>query len=454
MTLRRLILLSLVVFSLACNFLTKAVGALVAPPTPTVTALAPAYVPEGCEAALVATVPAATQLALPTPSLQGDPSISPTDQLRVFDEAVKIITRVYIYPDFNGMDWSAISAAHRAKTAGGLDTEAFYTQMTSMLGELGDDHSYFESPAEVAQSEAELAGTSEYVGIGVSVLPDLDAGTLSVVAVFPDSPAARAGIKPHDRILSIDGLPLIENGEAHLYRVRGPACSALRLTVQSPKEAPRDVLLLRHKIRGDLPIDVRTVPTTDGSTVGYIMLPSFYDETIPRQVAAALQAFGTLDGLILDNRENAGGSSDILESVLAYFVSGTLGHFKSRTAARPLQIEPNPIGNSQTVPLVVLVGKDTVSFGEISSGVLKDSGRAKIVGQTTLGNVEILHGYNFDDGSRLWIAEETFDPGVSHANWEVTGIVPDVEAYAAWDTFTFETDPSLQAALTLLRKRP
>jgi C-terminal processing protease CtpA/Prc len=184
------------------------------------------------------------------------------------------------------------------------------------------------------------------------------------------------------------------------------------------------------------------------------MLPSFYDETIPRQVAAALQAFGTLDGLILDNRENAGGSSDILESVLAYFVSGTLGHFKSRTAARPLQIEPNPIGNSQTVPLVVLVGKDTVSFGEISSGVLKDSGRAKIVGQTTLGNVEILHGYNFDDGSRLWIAEETFDPGVSHANWEVTGIVPDVEAYAAWDTFTFETDPSLQAALTLLRKRP
>jgi C-terminal peptidase prc len=335
----------------------------------------------------------------------------------------------------------------------GLDTEAFYTDMADMVDELGDNHSYFESPAEVAQSEAELSGTTEYVGIGVSVLPELDSNTLSVIAVYPDSPADHAGLKPHDRILAIDGLPLVENGESRLYLVRGPACSALRLTVQSPNQGPRDILLLRHKIQGDLPVDVRTIPTTDSSKVGYIMLPSFFDESIPGQVARALQAFGRLDGLILDNRENTGGTSDILEAVLGYFASGTLGQFKSRTASRPLQIKANPIENSQTVPLVVLVGTDTVSFGEIFSGVLKDSGRAKIVGQTTTGNVEILHGYDFDDGSRLWIAEETFDPAVSHANWEATGIVPDVQAYAPWDTFTFETDPSVQAALSLLNHR-
>ena len=46
--------------------------------------------------------------------------------------------------------------------------------------------------------------------------------------------------------------------------------------------------------------------------------------------------------------------------------------------------------------------------------------------------------------------KNTFDPFVSHANWEKTGIVPDVEAYADWDTFLFETDPSVAAALSLL----
>ena len=94
-----------------------------------------------------------------------------------------------------------------------------------------------------------------------------------------------------------------------------------------------------------------------------------------------------------------------------------------------------------------------MSFGEVFAGVLKDTGRAKIIGQTSLGNVEILHGYDFDDGSRLWIAEETFDPSISKANWEETGIIPDVEAYADWDTFTFETDPSVAAALSLLERK-
>ena len=76
-----------------------------------------------------------------------------------------------------------------------------------------------------------------------------------------------------------------------------------------------------------------------------------------------------------------------------------------------------------------------------------------LVGQPTLGNVEILHGYKFEDGSNLWIASETFDPTVSHANWELSGLVPDAEAYADWDTFTFETDPAIAAALMLLGHR-
>jgi C-terminal peptidase prc len=448
MNLRRVPLIVLLVLSLACNFIAKTFNAV--PSTPTPAPLKAAYIPPGCETAPVATLPAATELALPTPSIGANPEIDHRLQLRVFDETVKVISQVYVYPDFNGKDWNAIAATHRAKVEARLSTEDFYKEMQTMLEGLGDGHSHFDSPVDVAQSQAELAGSSEYVGIGVSVMPEINKGRVSIVGVFPGSPADHGGIKPHDSILSVDGLPVIRDGKAYTYRVRGPECSAERLTIQSPDQAPRDILLLRHQIDGDLPIDARLVPTTDGARIGYILLPSFYDEKIPGEVADALKKFGRLDGLILDNRVNGGGSSSVVEPVMSYFVSGTLGEFKSRTTSRPLTIQPNPIENSDKVPLVVLVGQDTASFGEIFSGVMQDSGRAKIVGETTPGNVEILHGYNFEEGSRLWIAEEKFDPAVSHANWEATGIVPDVQAHADWDTFTFETDPAVRAALKLL----
>jgi carboxyl-terminal processing protease len=210
------------------------------------------------------------------------------------------------------------------------------------------------------------------------------------------------------------------------------------------------VTVIRYPISAPEPVLAQLVQTADGSRIGYIFLPTFFDKTIPEQVKKALEGFGVLDGLILDNRMNGGGSSDVLEPVLSYFTSGVLGDFVSRAETHPLDITASPVANSQEVPLVVLVGKDTVSFGEVFAGVLQDSGRAKVAGQTSQGNVEVLHGYDFVDGSQVWIAQESFDPAHSHAKWEHSGIHPDVEAFADWDTFTFETDPGVAAALRLL----
>jgi hypothetical protein len=61
-----------------------------------------------------------------------------------------------------------------------------------------------------------------------------------------------------------------------------------------------------------------------------------------------------------------------------------------------------------------------------------------------------LHGFDFEDGSQLWLASETFHSAFSDTNWEETGIVPDVQAFAPWDTFYFDTDPSVAAAVKLL----
>jgi len=459
MKVKRFLVVLVLLFSIACSltariptatpaFIPQTGGSLVPTTVP-----GQVYIPPECTGQPLATLPAATTEALPTPSIGANPPLSKDAQLALLQQISAPIPDLYVYPDLNGVDWPATVAKYRAKIEAGLDTETFYHEIQNMISELGDDHSQFESPAEVTAVSAQLAGHNDYVGIGVEILPLPDKNDISVVLTFPGSAAEHAGLKPHDNLLAIDGIPLVKNGVPLTQLVRGPACSVAVLTVQSPGQPSRQLPIMRYAVKSSQPIVAQLVTTQDGSKIGYIFLPSFFDETIPGQVKQALQKWGQLDGLILDNRLNGGGSSDVVNPILSYFTDGLLGHFVSRTDSRAVTVQADPVANSQTVPIVVLVGEDTVSFGEIFSGILRDLGRAKVVGKTTLGNVEILDSHNFNDGSRLWLAQERFVELNSKDDWEKTGIVPDVTAFADWDTFTFETDPAVAAAVTLLGHR-
>lgn len=438
--------------SLACNFVTNAFNPQPTPLPFTLTpnATASIYIPEQCAGMPLATMPAAALLATPTPVTAVNPEISSDLQKDVFENVVNTVNQVYVYPDFNGKDWAALTQKYRQQIEAGVNTADFYAAIQHMIYDLGDEHSQFLSPANVATWNAKLSGQTEYVGVGIYIQPMPEKNRVSILSVYPNSPAEHSGLKVHDSILAADGLPVIKDGKDQSQIILGKECTAVVLTVQSPGEAPREVTLLRQKIHSQLKVEAQLVQTADGSKIGYLSLPTFFDDSIPAQVAGALNEFGELDGLILDNRINSGGSSAVVTPILAHFTNGTLGHYVSRTESHPLEVSADPIYNSQSVPLIVLVGEDTASFGEIFSGVLRDVGRAKIVGEPSLGNVEVLYSYSFADGSTLWIAEETFKPLHAQENWELTGIVPDVLAYADWDTFTFETDPAIQAALKLL----
>jgi carboxyl-terminal processing protease len=410
-------------------------------------------------AGLVAEMPPAVVDALqPTPY---PPAALPTNtpveaavterQLGVFQELVDTITQEYIDPAFNGRDWPALVERYRQVVAGGLTEDDFYFALNNLLTELGDEHSYVESPAEVAESDAELEGNISYVGIGVLVSPIPGAGGGVIILTFPGGAAREAGLQPHDLITAVDGQPLLDADGALRDVIRGPEGSQVTLTIQRLGQAPFDLTLDRRPIRSNLPIDFCLVPHTQ---IGYIFLPGLDDETIPGQVQdalAALGASGDLAGLVIDNRQNGGGASTVLEGVLELFTDGTLGHFVSREDQRALRVEGVDVAGSLDAPLVVLVDVDTVSYGEVLSGVLQSVDDAYVIGQTTLGNVETLWGYSFEDGSRAWIAKEAFQPldqpvGV----WEDTGIVPDQKVPTRWDLFTEATDPALAAAVDVL----
>jgi len=407
----------------------------------------PAYVAAACSGLPLSTVEPGLQ---PTAAPPLNPALDVDEQLEVLLGLENSVRDLYLYPDFGGIDWPAAVAETRVRVEAGMDTEAFYRELQELISGLGDEHSYIQTPAAIAAEQAALEGQLDFVGIGVLVLPRIERGLGTILLVFPDSPADHAGLQSHDNILSIDGIEVVQGGVPQQQLLRGPACSQVLLTVQTPGEAERQVSLVRSGISGGLPIEARLVPTADGSRVGYMFLPTFLDQSLPERVKQALLDLGPLDGLILDDRMNGGGLGSVAEAMLAFFVDGPAGLYLDSQGQSPLSIAPHPVHNSQNVPLVVLIDEDTVSYGEIFAGVLQDLGRAKLVGQTTLGNVERLHAVDFSDGSRLWLAVERFDPLNSQANWEEQGIVPDVPLTAAWEDFTAENDPAVAAALQLL----
>ena len=304
------------------------------------------------------------------------------------------------------------------------------------------------------EEDEKLSGNLFYVGIGIYAAVQTEKKQAVIFSVFPGSPAQEAGLSAHDALLSIDGQPVVNaDGSDALDRLRGPADSVVTLTVRSPSGAPRDVEVTRRRVNGALTATGRALRLEASERrIGYLMIPTLWDASIERSTRQALIDLtnaGALDGLIIDMRVNGGGTSANLLSLLGFFTAGQHGEFAGRDQTRLLQVTADPVGNSHSVPLVILVGSDTQSYAEVFSGVLREAGRAHLVGQTTAGNIETLYGYDFEDGSRAWIARETFVP-LGGDDWEATGLAPDVPVDADWDEFTDADDPYIAAALDLL----
>ena len=444
-----LLLTLLALFLAACQVvITTPVPTL----TPTVTAtLSPSATPTPTASATAS----ATATATPSPAALGDTAL----HLRTFDELWSLVEDVYLYPDYNGADWNAVRARYRPLVEAGQSDEAFYNLMWDVMAELGDGHSNFQDPQTVLEEEASLAGNNDYVGIGIYVLAVPDKQRAVILFPFPNSPAEEAGLRAHDSILTVDGQQILdENGDLRDI-VRGPDGSTVTLLVQSPGGEPREMSLVRRRITGSVPVESRVI-LHNGKRIGYIFLPTFADDTVPDKVIGALRALAPLDGLILDDRQNEGGADTNLIATIELFTNGTLGYFVSREDERPLAVGApsdgaQDVAGSQTVPLVVLIGADTVSYGEVFAGILQDQGRATIIGETTLGNVETMWGYDLPDGSRVWIARESFRPARHpEMDWEHDGIVPDISAPARWEEITPDADPGVQAALDYLTGKP
>ncbi|MFN4293885.1 MAG: S41 family peptidase [Thermoflexales bacterium] len=418
-------------------------------------ALALAFAGLGATPTLFASGPAAPPAqplrATPAPNV-GVTAQATARQQRIFRRLWRIVNERYVYPDFNGFDWQAARAETHRRINAGMTDEAFYEAMRDLIAGLNDDHSQFLSPDEAREEDAEYRGVGAYTGIGIVSAVNAARGYIYVLTVMPDSPAERAGIRPHDHVLEIDGRPSVNAaGEPQLHLLRGDAGTTVTLRVRTPGQAPRLVSAQRAVVTSVERIEHRLLTGDAGDLrIGYLNVPSLFEAGVLSRSRAAIRDLmrdGALDGFILDLRTNGGGAYGNLRGLLAIFTSGNIGEFVARSGATtPIRVRASAIGNSQRVPLVVLISAATESFAEVLAGALQASRRATLIGQATAGNVEILLSHDFEDGSRLWLAEETFRLP-NGTMWEGKGLTPDIPIPLGWDEYTAEDDPVLAAAL-------
>ena len=193
-----------------------------------------------------------------------------------------------------------------------------------------------------------------------------------------------------------------------------------------------------------------------GTSYAYMLFPPVSYDTLMDDVLTNLQKFTTnkkLEGLILDLRVAGSARDWPFEALFTMFSDGVMGEFYNRENEQALRVRGQDVFDSQSIPLVILIGQNTQGFPEILAASLQLQKRATIVGSATPGLIETTSSYYLPDGSRIFVETTSFvlpngdKPGTG-------GVQPDVSVGAGWDEILPDADPVLEAAIEALEAQP
>ena len=322
--------------------------------------------------------------------------------------------------------WSDIDTYYVDK--GAIDHQKMtYAAMQAMVDSLGDTgHSRFETPDQVKQEHQQLGGN--YVGIGVTLQQDPSGQYYEIAVTFPGSPADKAGLKPGDVIIAVNGKSVQGDTEDQLHNlITGPEGSSVTLTIKRPgQDQSFDVTLKRSQVQ--LPIVTsHYFPETH---IGHILIMQFASNTdaMLKQALSDLKKEG-MQKLILDLRNDPGGYFDQAISVASEFIPAGNGRNVVLVKDSNGKITPQPVqagGLATDIPLVVLVNNGTASAAEIVTGAIKDNHRGKVIGDHTFGTGTVLQEFDLPDGSALLLGVQEFLTPSGHFIRN-GGIQPDIQ---------------------------
>jgi carboxyl-terminal processing protease len=320
--------------------------------------------------------------------------------------------------------------------------------INGMVQALDDPYSDYMDTKEAKNFHESIS--SSFEGIGAEI-QELD-GFIQIVSPIKESPAEKAGLKPNDKVISVDGKSIqgMSATEAVLL-IRGEKGSSVTLTIERPGMAePMDVSIVRDTI----PIETVYGEMIEGEEgIAKVQLTSFSENTTKELIKTLneLESQG-MEGLVLDLRQNPGGLLDQAIAIASLFLPDDemILQIEDREGNRQ-EIKSSSSHSNPDVSLVVIVDKGSASASEILAGAFKESGDITLVGEKTFGKGTVQRAQDFKDGSNLkFTTEKWLTP---KGNWiHKKGIKPDVEValpdYASLTLINPESELKLSTSST------
>ena len=320
------------------------------------------------------------------------------------------------------------------------DRELTYAAIRGMLDRIKDPYAQLMDPAVGQAYLADFAGTSGAVGMSPVKRND----HIVVNQVFPGQAADRAGLKSGDVILSVNGVSFDEDmteAQAAMLHIAGPVGTTAHFVVQRGS----DILNL------EIPRQDKTLVVSRmlDAEIGYLFLSAF-TQNAPLKVSAALRDLLQQHpkALILDLRDNRGGSMEAAQQIVSDFIEDGLLFTVELKGATQKQFLAQGEAVAPDIPLVVLVNSETYSSAEAAAAAIQERERGKLIGVQTHGKAEVQTTAPLGDGSLL---HYTIGKILSPTNqwYQGRGLTPDIVVN---DERSGQSDAILESALSYLRR--
>ena len=298
-----------------------------------------------------------------------------------------------------------------------------------MVAALGDTaHSTFLTP-ELEKLEANLlAGRFEGIGAELRVR----AGHTIIVAPLDGLPAQRAGIRPGDVILQVDGKDMAGRALPDVVdHLKGRAGTAVALRLLTPSTGRmREVRLVRAAIA----LQNVTWQQLPGTRLAHLRIAAFsLSASLAVERALGEIRRHKLRGVVLNLRDDPGGVLGEAVATISQFVARGDALKVRDSQGQVLAVPVTGKGLGFGMPLAVLINKGSASAAEITAGAIRDAHRAKLIGETTFGTGTVLQPFPLSDGSKLLLAVNEWLTPRGQAIWH-QGIKPDIPVGLPEDT--------------------
>lgn len=291
-----------------------------------------------------------------------------------------------------------------------------------MINTLDDPYSVYLDRERAEQFNSSLESSFEGIGAEITQTD----GKIIIVAPFKNSPAEKAGLKPHDEIIKVDG-EKVSNMDLYdvMGKIRGEKGTKVRLEIL--REGVKEPLVFEVE-RDKIPIETvfSKVLNSGDKKIGYIEITSFSRDTGKdfREQLRKLEA-EPIDGLIIDVRGNPGGLLSTAEEIANELVPNEKPFVQIANKDGKSEKLYTRLKEKKPYPMVLLADRGSASASEVLAAALKEASGAKIFGETTFGKGTVQQQIELDGESHLKLT--TYKWLTPDGNWiHKEGIKPDV----------------------------